>query len=43
MLERPIIETRAIHGGVEPDRSMLRDSKNPVPTGRYGCDGDAVW
>ena len=22
---------------------MLRDSKNPVPTGRYGRDGDAVW
>ena len=21
----------------------LRDSKNPVPTGRYGRDGDAVW
>ena len=22
---------------------MLRGSKNPVPTGRYGRDGDAVW
>ena len=22
---------------------MLRESKNPVPTGRYGRDGDAVW
>jgi hypothetical protein len=21
----------------------LRDSKNAVPTGRYGRDGDAVW
>ncbi len=26
-----------------PSCCMLRDSKNPVPTGRYGRDGDAVW
>jgi uncharacterized membrane protein YdfJ with MMPL/SSD domain len=23
--------------------ACFRDSKNPVPTGRYGRDGDAVW
>jgi hypothetical protein len=26
-----------------PSCCMLRDSKNAVPTGRYGRDGDAVW
>jgi hypothetical protein len=26
-----------------PSCCMLRDSKNLVPTGRYGRDGDAVW
>ena len=47
-LSRFAITTREVCGTAMgppplPSCCMLRDSKNPVPTGRYGRDGDAVW
>jgi hypothetical protein len=41
---RPDMHTRILAARADTaDWCMLRDSKNPVPTGRYGRDGDAVW
>jgi hypothetical protein len=46
-LSRFAIMTREVCGNAMgpplPSCCMLRDSLNPVPTGRYGRDGDAVW